>query len=622
MDECVFDSRDLSYKTPFGAVRTDEEVTFRLKLPKYYRKPYLIVYQVDRWDSPQFFLMHLTRSEVGYNEFSCRFRSDSPMLYFYCFKAVSCDREVMIKRASGSKGKLDCPDGELWQLTVYDKDFKTPERFKGGIIYQIFPDRFYSSGAEKSGVPADRTMHETWDEEPVYLPDAKGKVTNSDYFGGDLRGIEQKLDYIQSLGADTIYLNPVFEAHSNHRYNTANFMKIDPLLGSNEDFKHLCEAAKEKGIKIILDGVFSHVGSDSVYFNKENRYDVKGAYNSEDSRYRDWFKFIRYPDSYHSWWGFETLPEIDEDNENYTDFICGKNGVLRYWLEQGAAGYRLDVADELPDRFLDRLHDAVKGGDEEAIIIGEVWEDASNKVSYGVRRRYFLGEQLDSVMNYPFKDAVLSYVRSGNAAHLNDTILTVLENYPKPVVDVLMNSVSTHDTERAITNLAGEPLAHYGREWQASHALSPIQYHHGVQLLKLSFVLQYFLPGVPCLYYGDEIGMQGYKDPFNRRPFAWDHIDEELLAFTRELGRVRSECAFLKDALYKPYLCDDHIFSFIRHSGEQRLLIAVNRTDLELTMELEQKIRCGQLHIGGGLDGNRMILPPYGYAVVSFQIVE
>ena len=198
---------------------------------------------------------------------------------------------------------------------------------------------------------------------------------------------------------------------SNHRYNTADYRKIDPLLGTEEDFINLCREAKKRGIRIILDGVFSHTGSDSIYFNKNSRYNSAGAFNTPESPYKNWFQFLKYPDVYKSWWGFTSLPELDKNNPDYINFICGEDGILRHWLRLGASGYRLDVADELPDSFIARVREAVKAEGEENLLIGEVWEDASNKLAYGVRRKYFLGDELDSVMNYPFKEAILDLLR-------------------------------------------------------------------------------------------------------------------------------------------------------------------------------------------------------------------
>ena len=334
-------------------------------------------------------------------------------LYFYHFTYETPFGRGNIFLHSSGCGEI-ATDGKEWQLTVYDKDYKTPDWIKGGIMYQIFPDRFHKGKGNIKNVPEDRKIHENTTDTPVWKPNEEGKILNNDYYGGNLKGIEEKLPYIASLGVNVIYLNPIFEAHSNHRYNTADYSKIDSLLGDEKDFKALCKKADEYGIKILLDGVFSHTGSDSIYFNREGRYDSIGAFNSTESPYKDWFTFED-NGKYKSWWGIDTLPETNEDNESFIEYIAGKNGIAEKWLKCGAYGYRLDVADELPDKFLDEFCKSVKSLNNDYVVIGEVWEDATNKISHGGRRKYLLGEQLDSVMNYPFATAILTFMRYGVA---------------------------------------------------------------------------------------------------------------------------------------------------------------------------------------------------------------
>ena len=401
-----------------------------------------------------------------------------------------------------------CGDNfEYWELhfyattPVYDENFSTPNFLKGGIMYQIFPDRFFNSKTPKKNVPKSRVMRE-WGDTPFWKEEQMNGIWNNDYFGGDLKGIEKKLSYIADLGVTCIYLNPIFESHSNHRYDTADYEKIDSLLGDENDLKNLCKVAKEKyGISIILDGVFSHTGCDSRYFNMYSHYDDIGAYNSKESPYFSWYKFINWPDEYHSWWGIKLLPEVIEEDEGYRNYICGENGILKKWLRCGIAGYRLDVADELPDIFLDDLRKSVKS------------EDATNKFAYGQRRKYLLGEELDSVMNYPFADAILNFVRYANGNAFFNAVLSIIENYPPQVLNVLMNHIGTHDTERAITRLAGENPDGHDRAWQFEHnTLSEFDYLKGISMMKIASLIQFTLPGVPSIYYGDEIGMQGMRN--------------------------------------------------------------------------------------------------------------
>ncbi|MEG1850078.1 MAG: glycoside hydrolase family 13 protein, partial [Oscillospiraceae bacterium] len=414
-----------------------------------------------------------------------------------------------------------------------------------------------------------------------------------DYFGGDLEGIREKLPYLEGLGVTALYLNPIFEAHSNHRYNTANYEKIDPLLGTEADFRALCADARAHGIAVVLDGVFSHTGSDSVYMNREGRYGERvGAARDPESPYRAWFSFEHYPDRYKCWWNFATLPEVRETEPSYLEYIAGQGGIIDRWMEAGAAGWRLDVADELPDAALDVLCAAMRRNHPDAPIIGEVWEDASNKSAYGTRRRYLLGRQLSSVMNYPLTDAILAFVRDGDAYSLFYTLLTQMENYPPPVLHALMNPLSTHDIERAVTRLAAPSCAGAGRDWQQAHnTLSPAQLARGKTLLRLASVLQYTLPGCPCLYYGDEAGMFGYKDPFNRGCYPWGGEDAALVDFFRTLGGLRRRVSCLTDGSFSLVRMSDEVFAFVRRNAKESLYVAVNRSAVPCTPPLPPELR-------------------------------
>lgn len=591
----LYDSRLARYKAPFGAVRTGERVTFTVFVPntQLQIQPLLKLFVMDRWDAPILHPLSCCGADLLYHQYRCTLVLEQPCLYAYHFTLDWEGQRRALKRGENGEGILDEHAG-LWQLTVYDAAMQTPACLREGMLYQIFPDRFAYSGEKKDHVPADRILRQDWDGLPIWWPDEDGEITNADYFQGDLRGVMQKLAYLADLGVTVLYLNPIFEAHANHRYNTADYQAIDPLLGTEQDFRELCSAAKAQGISIILDGVFSHTGSDSVYFNKEKRYGDGGAFWDPESPYAAWYQFKQDRTQYDCWWGFSTLPNVREQEPSYLSFICGEDGVLRKWLAAGAAGYRLDVADELPDVFLDQLHGCVKAYDPDAAVIGEVWEDASNKVSYGVRRRYLLGGQLDSVMNYPFKDAVLDYIRWGTHQRLSSTILQVLENYPPPAIRALMNFLSTHDTVRAITQLAGEPLDNHDREWQQRHhVLTPEQYMHGVQLFKLATILQFGLPGMPCIYYGDEAGVCGYRDPFNRTCYPWGNEDRDLLQFVRTLGRFRREYPMFAEAAFLPYICSKQVYAFVREGRRFSAIFAVNRSETQQPFVLPQRFQEG-----------------------------
>ena len=579
MDFVCYNSIMDYHKYPFGAVKYDDTVWFNVILPRNLMCSGVnLVIHSDGHDN-EVISLDWERME-GENEewWGISYVPRHSGLYFYHFEYVTAFGVTRIMHNGDRLGMLNGSGDKEWQLTVYEKEFTTPDWIKGGIIYQIFPDRFCSSGKTYKA-PADRVLRQDWNGEPFWKPDKHGKVKNNDFFGGDLSGIKEKLPYLKGLGVTCIYLNPIFESCSNHRYDTADYNKIDPLLGDENDLRELCAEAEENGISIILDGVFSHTGDDSVYFNKYGNYKSVGAYQSKDSPYYPWYKFNKYPDDYEAWWGFMNLPEVDEENESYREFITGDKGIIDKWMRCGVKGWRLDVADELPDSFLESVRKAVKNADPYGFIIGEVWEDASNKYAYDQRRRYFLGSQLDSVMNYPFAEAIIDYIRSGVVEGFSNKIQTILENYPKCVIDTLMNHIGTHDTVRAITRLVGESDEHRDREWQSSKKLSEEEYELGVKLLKLASLVQYTLPGVPCIYYGDEAGMEGYKDPFNRRAYPWGEENKELIEWYKMLGKLRSSCPSLKDGRYYSVSEAMGVLCFTRKSENSETMVIINRND-------------------------------------------
>ncbi|MBR6391725.1 MAG: glycoside hydrolase family 13 protein [Eubacterium sp.] len=614
----VFNSRKTEYKDKIRAIKTDEKVHLKIIVPRSMSCTAATLCVTKEGEPPCYYAMFWAGMCGDDNEYwELHFSATTSGLYFYHFELDTPWGKSFIRNVGHGIGDF-APDGADFQQTVYDKSFKTPDWLKGGIIYQIFPDRFYSSGEPKSGVRETRVMRK-WGEEPYWREDQMNGIWNNDYFCGDLKGIEQKLPYLADLCVSCIYLNPIFEANSNHRYDTADYEKIDPLLGTAEDFKNLCKVAKEEyGIRIILDGVFSHTGCDSKYFNLYNNYKTVGAYNSKESPYFPWYKFTDFPNEYKSWWGIKLLPEIMEENADYRNYMCGEKGILRKWLKAGASGWRLDVADELPDVFLDDLRKAVKSEKKDAVIIGEVWEEATTKVAYGERRRYFLGDQLDSVMNYPFADAVLNFVRFKNADAFLDGIMSIIEKYPPEVTNILMNHIGTHDTERAITRLAGENSEGYGRQWQYEHnKLSSEAYHLGVSMLKRASLLQFTLPGVPSVYYGDEIGMQGMKDPFNRECMAWDEPNEELHRWYKRLGEIRRGCRAFEKGEFVPVYFQRSTAMFKRVDENSEVLVAVNLDDETVNIPLGEEWENCYTLLGNIPINGTLYLEPYRYSLLT-----
>ena len=573
----LFNSLDSTYKTPRGAVRAGEPLRLALTIPEHYGfvEPRLVLTK-DGGD-PVEYRMGFKGCVEGVNHFRLDLTLDETGLYFYYFDLYSDFRKLY--RGELGEAVLSWTAGACWQLTVYEADFATPKALRGGVMYQIFPDRFFEGRPHPVMPFADRVYRANKQGEPYFWPNEQGGQLNLDYFGGDFEGIRKKLGYLQELGVTWIYLNPIFEAHANHRYNTADYLNADPLLGTNEEFTLLCREAKEKGIRIILDGVFSHTGSDSLYFNREGRYGQGGAYHDPNSPYRSWYDFDKkYPCGYRSWWGFDTLPEVREDDPAYQQFICGKDGVIDTWLSRGASGFRLDVADELPDDFIESIRKAVKAHGPDCYLLGEVWEDATTKEAYGVRRTYLLGKGLDGVMTYPFRNAILSFLRGGSALSSAEQLTAICEHYPAPALHALMNHLGTHDTERILTALEDEPAEGRDRYWQSGRRLPKPKYDHGIRLVRLAYAMLFTLPGVPCIYYGDEVGMQGYRDPFNRAYYDWDSGENRIKPLLRQLAKLRKECDAFWEGDFRVTRADGGLLQYRRTGPTETAEIAINRT--------------------------------------------
>ena len=599
-----FDAQIDFYKSIHGAIAAGTSLRLRVLLPRSFGVSAcaLVLVRDGRWTDR--IPMQWEHTDGVEEWWTIEFPFWEADLYYYHFEyttpwGTSILRRLPDSQRAGLDGTSD------WQQTVYSKDFHTPDPFKGGLIYQIFPDRFNDSGSRKQNVPQDRVMHKNKSDIPVYLPDKTGRIRNNDYYGGDLAGITEKLEYLQSLGVTVIYLNPIAEAHSNHRYNTADYKKVDPLLGTEADFKALCDSAHKKGIKIVIDGVYSHTGDDSVYFNKYGRYPGLGAYQSSSSPYYSWYTFGATRDQYNCWWNIDTLPEVKEEDPGYMEFITGKNGVLDYWFSLGADGVRLDVADELPDVFIDRVRACVKSHGEDKLLLGEVWEDASNKISHGGRRRYFDGRQLDGVMNYPFRTAILDFALTADAPRFMREVSDIVNHYPPEAMHVCMNMLGTHDTERILTALSGVDLSHKSRRAQAAIKLQGEALHTAKKRLKMCAIINYALPGIPSLYYGDEAGMTGAKDPFNRAFYPWGAEDAELIGFFRQLGIFRKSFDVLKAGGFYPLSAEMGCIAFLRYQeGKKRVCVIANNNPTEITYRLNEDMRDMRVYFGGEkLDG-------------------
>ena len=577
-DPAIFDPRDLKFKNPYGAVPSGTVVCFTLRPPRAggFSRGRLTARFESRNNEEQIIPLPWVDSQLGVDQFRGTLDVGTYVgLIWYSFVLEGLD---------GRRAELG-----PYQLTVYQGEEAVPTWFGEGMTYQIFPDRFCRSRIpDPAGLVGGRTVHQDWADEPVYRPDEHGEIRNRDFFGGDFQGVISKLDDLKDLGVETLYFNPIFEAAENHRYGTADYDRIDPMLGCNEDFSRLCDEAHKRGMRVMLDGVFNHTGFVSRYFNGDGFYPDVGACQSWDSPYRSWFQFIRWPDQYESWWGIYSLPAVNESDPSYRRFIFGdEDSVVRRWLRAGADGWRLDVADELPDDFVAGIHAAARAEKPSAVVIGEVWEDGSTKVAYGVRRKHILGGHCDGLMNYPLRSAILSYFSGGKAEDFVSGMETIRENYPPFAFYSAMNSLGTHDTPRILTLLgAGGERRDQSRDWRANFRLEGDALRLAKERLRAAALLLFCFPGSPTVYYGDEAGMEGFEDPFNRRTYPWGHEDQELLAWFKQLGALRKTHPALRRGTIRYVAAEGPLLAFARADDGEEILCVCNAGDGPVTLPL------------------------------------
>ena len=582
-DTLLFDPRDERYKSPYGAVSAGTVVHFALRPER--AQAFSRAVLTARFESRANELVRIFLPWSGRDGERDVFAGSLPTgdyvgLIFYSFRLEGLDGRT---RTLGE-----------YQLTVYDGCEQVPAWFGEGTCYQIFPDRFRRSRIpDPGGMVGGRSVHAAWQEEPEYRPDARGEVRNRDFFGGDLKGVLEQLPYLQSLGVETLYFNPIFEAAENHRYGTADYEHVDPMLGCDADFSALCQAAHARGMRVILDGVFNHTGFVSRYFNGDGFYPQPGAAQSRQSPYYPWFHFQHWPDRFDSWWGIYTLPAVNEGEDSYRDYIIrGEHSMVRRWLQAGADGWRLDVADELPDDFIRELHQAVRAADPNAVVIGEVWEDGSTKIAYGVRRRHILGGHCDGLMNYPFRNGLISFLLGADAACFRDAMETLRENYPPFAFASAMNFLGTHDTPRILTLLGvGSDCRENTKAWRANFRMDAGQRALALARLRLGALVLFAFPGAPTIYYGDEAGMEGFEDPFNRRTFPWGAEDKALTAWYAALGQARKSLLPLRRGDLRWLRAEGRVLAFSRTWEGETVIAAVNAGDAPEQLPLDGAFR-------------------------------
>ena len=550
-------------KAPFGAIKINQGVRISVEANENYNLiniKWIILKDDNKVGEVDLVKESKKYYQGEFNEFN------ETGLYFYYFE-VDIDENGNNKKLFYGKNHEDGNVCEYlyeelnkYQITVHE-DFEIPSWYKEGIMYNIFVDRFNNGNRNKkpSNPKKNSFIYSNWSDTPMYIKDTNGEIIRWDFHGGNLRGIIDKLPYLSKIGVSIIYLSPIFESSSNHKYTTGDYKTIDPMFGDEEILKELIEKAKKRGINIILDGVFSHTGADSKYFNKFGNYDELGAYQSKDSKYSSWYTFNEFPNDYKCWWGIKDLPNVNELDKNYMDYIIyDEDSVINKWTSMGIKGWRLDVADELPTKFIKELRKELKKNDPQSILVGEVWEDASNKISYNERRNYFVGDQLDSVMGYPFRENIVSFLKGNiTSRQLNNKFMTIKENYPKESFKANLNLISSHDVTRIKTEL-----------------------NYDEAKIRLAVATQMTFEGVPYIYYGDEAGLCGGTDPDNRKTYPWKNEDKDMIEFYKESINTRKKYNVLTNGDTEFIdTNDDDVFGYIRfNDNNEKILILINRS--------------------------------------------
>ena len=568
-------------KTPKGVSLVGSTIKYEIKVSKFKGIESVDFVLHKDGEQPKPYPMTRVLTDERYIHYEYKHTYSTTGHFWYHFEAHTPDDTIRLVAGDRLDVRAEDVDDDYLELII-EKDSTVGKDFRRGVIYHIFVDRFCKKG--KVTPRAGLTLNENWREPVEYEYDSTGKRVNRKCYGGNFEGIISKLDYLEKLGVTMLYLSPIFEAHSSHKYNIADYNKIDEMFGGETGFKKLIKAADKKGMKIIIDGVFNHTGSDSVYFNQDGRYDSIGACQSKDSPYYKWYTFGNYKYGYSTWWDMPTLPQTNE-NSTFFDFIAGKGGVIEKYMKMGVYGFRLDVADELSDKFLNAINKMVKSINPEGYIVGEVWEDAASKIAYSDRKKYFLGNSLDSVTNYPMKNAIIDFVKNGDASHFASTINMVKAEYPHNVKHSLMNVLGSHDTMRVMTKLMTEDNAGEIRR----HIMSEEEWDMGFKLLKIATVLQYTTVGVPTVYYGDEVGMTGGRDPFCRETYPWGEEREKILDWYIRLGKLRKRPAIYEGDLNILYN-DESVLVYERRTDNDKVMVAVNRGEGEHTLTFNDKM--------------------------------
>ena len=613
------DSRDLLYRAPGGAVPAGTPVTLRFRtFHDDVTSVRLRLFDVNA-NAQRIVTMTRAASDVSCYQASlatesCDFwqttiQNPSANNLWYRFIVSDGSKTAYYgddtPALDGGLGRpTDAQVDQSWALMAYDPAFKAPAWAKDAVIYQIFPDRFRNGSTAndpKTGDPRydEPVVKKGWSALPEgycshYDTGCSEGPRGRDYFGGDLDGVTQKLDYLRDLGVNTIYFNPIFAARSNHRYDTSDYRRIDPYLGTQGDFSKLVTQAKQRGIRVVLDGVFNHMSSDSPQFDRYHHYgNSVGACESVSSQYRSWFSFHNQhvpctTGDYDGWFGFDSIPVLNKSNPDVKSyFVTGTDSISKLWLDRGAAGWRLDVMGDpsFPASYWSDFRQVVKQEKSDALIIGELWQKDTTLL------RFLRGDRADSTMDYRLRDAVLGFLApqgfdakgfpdSGHAIPASQfaaRLSSIREDYPDAAYYSLMNLLDSHDTARLLWQLTPGAENRSAREDNAANLAE------GKRRLRLASLIQFALPGAPTVYYGDEVGMTGADDPDDRRTYPWTdtggHPDDALLAHYKALTSLRKSVPALVGGDFRVLLADDsaNTVVFGRKSGTDAAIVAVNR---------------------------------------------
>jgi glycosidase len=564
-----YNSHYKEFKSPFGAVTPDTSLLFRIRIEG---SANLNVVLVITKEGNREIYREMTPEGTGY--YTTLLTSGEPGLYFYYFRIIikeeNYDKYIYIgNNESGLGGEAQIYEDfsyvRSYQVTMHNYVKPSPAWYKDAVFYQIFVDRFHNGNEDGRILNPKKNsfLYSSWEDTPLYIRDPQGNILRWDFFGGNLKGVIKKLDYLKEMGISGIYLNPIFQARSNHKYDTGDYLRIDEMFGDEKIFGDLIIEAEKRGIKIILDGVFNHAGADSKYFNRFGTYDEVGAYQDRNSKYHDWFIFHNFPDDYECWWGVKDLPNLNEYNPEYRKLVCDRDGIIDKWTRFGIGGWRLDVADEITDDLIKEIRTSMENAKPDTVLIGEVWEDATNKISYGQRRKYLLGDELHSTMNYPLKDNLIAYLNGYiNARDFFMRIMSLKENYPREAFYSAFNSMGTHDTRRIRTEIPD------------------------LERLKIAVSMVMTFPGVPCVYYGDEAGMTGERDPYNRGPYPWGREDTDIQEHYKKMIATRKESEAFTSGDFIPFY-QGNLFGYLRIGAEDTYIVIINRDDEERRLILE-----------------------------------